>query len=161
VATATPTTQTDNTNGAHGGRGTIVCGVDDTPGAIAALDAAAELSNRLDLRLVLVAVADVIVDDDGRPIESLTTNHAREGARKLLRRLGQERELPPGAELRNDIGAPAEALARAAQEERADLLVIGSRKPSLLRPRAAFQLADELSAAAPCPVLVVPFAARN
>src|SRR3954468_4585632 len=88
-------------------RGTILCGVDDSPGASAALDAAAELSRRLDLRLVVVTVAEAIVDDDGRPIESLSTTQAREGARKLLRRLVDEARIPAGSECRYDVGTPA------------------------------------------------------
>jgi nucleotide-binding universal stress UspA family protein len=137
-------------------RGTIVCGVDDSPGASAALAAAAELSRRLDLRLVVVTVAEAIVDDDGRPIESLSTNQAREGARRLLRRLVDESRIPAGSECRYDVGSPSEALARAAQDERADMLVIGAGRPRLLRPRAGVQLAVELGAACPCPVVVVP-----
>ncbi len=138
-----------------------LCGVDDTPAAAAALDAAVELSDRLELRLVVVTVAEAFVDDDGQPIDSLTTTHAREGARRLLRRLVDEAGLPVRVECRYDVGTPADALARAAQEERADVLVIGAGRRRLLRPRAAVQLAVELGAACPCPVVVVPDAPRR
>jgi nucleotide-binding universal stress UspA family protein len=173
VPTATPTsTETDTTRtplpaempaALHDGasRGTIVCGVDDTPAAAAALDAAVELSARLELRLVVVTVADAFVDDDGQPIDSLSTTHAREGARRLLRRLVEEAGLPVDVECRHDVGTPADALARAAQEERADVLVIGAGRRRLLRPGAGVQLAVELGAACSCPVVVVPASPRR
>jgi nucleotide-binding universal stress UspA family protein len=173
VTTATPTTiHSDTTRSEEpapmpapvsdgASRGTIVCGVDDTPAAAAALEAAAELSARLELRLVVVTVAEAFTDDEGRPIDSLTTNHAREGARRLLQRLADDAGLPATAERRYDVGTPAEALARAAQEERADMLVIGAGRRRLLRPRAGVQLAEELGAACPCPVVVVPTATRE
>src|SRR3954452_7334432 len=58
-------------------RGTILCGVDDSPGASAALDAAAELSRRLDLRLVVVTVAEAIVDRDRSTVDNPYTPPAR------------------------------------------------------------------------------------
>jgi nucleotide-binding universal stress UspA family protein len=138
----------------HNPRGTLVCGVDDSDAAVGVVRAAADLSARFDLRLVLVSIADGFVDGDGRAIESLTTSHAREGAKGLLRRLGEQHRLSIDVELRHDVGDPAEALARVAQEERADLLLIGAARPRLLRRGDG--LAGELAAASPCPVVVVP-----
>src|SRR5690242_14693464 len=71
--------------------GTIVCGVNDSAAADAAIDAALELRSRLDLRLVLASVGDGIIDADGAPLESLTTQHAREGARRLLQQIVERR----------------------------------------------------------------------
>ena len=66
--------------------GTIVCGVTDTDEGRQALARAAELTERLRLRLVLAHVADGIapVDGDVDGGESVTMKGDREGAARLL-----------------------------------------------------------------------------
>src|SRR4051812_32938671 len=98
--------------------GTLVCGVDDSDGANAAVDLALDLGSRLGVRVVLAAVGDAIVDEHGRPVESLTTRAARDGARRLLERIARERDLGAAVTLRYDLGEPAAGLARVAHEER-------------------------------------------
>jgi nucleotide-binding universal stress UspA family protein len=140
----------------HSVRGTIVCGVNDSPAADAVLDVALALSRRLELRVVLVAIGEGIVDADGRPLESVTTRDARQGARRLLERLVQRHELRGSVECRYDVGRPAIGLARLAQEEGADLILIGARPARFRRGVLRASVLDELSAASPCPVVVVP-----
>jgi nucleotide-binding universal stress UspA family protein len=136
--------------------GTIVCGVNDSAAADAAIDAALELRSRLNLRLVLASVGDGILDADGAPLESLTTQHAREGARRLLQRIVQRRRLPGTIECRHEVGDAATMLAKLAQEVGADLVVIGARRSRLRRGRIRTTFADALRAASPCPVLIAP-----
>ena len=136
--------------------GTIVCGITDIDGADAAVDVAAELRARLDLRLVLVAIGDGILDEAGQPLESVTTNAAREGARRLLQRLVSESAPSADVECRLEVGDPATELARVAREERADLVVVGSTRSKLFRGRIRVDALDELRMASPCPVVVVP-----
>jgi nucleotide-binding universal stress UspA family protein len=136
--------------------GTIVCGVNDSVAADAAVDVALELRSRLNLRLVLASIGDGILDADGTPVESLTTQHAREGARRLLQRIVQRRRLPASIECRHEVGDAATTLATLAQEEAADLLVIGARRSRLRRGRVRTDFADALQAASPCPVLIAP-----
>jgi nucleotide-binding universal stress UspA family protein len=90
--------------------------------------------------------------------ESLTTGQARQGAR-ILERVVRDHDVQ--AERRVEIGEPAEGLARIASEEAASLIVVGSRREGLLRPRLRSTLAGNLAAAAPCPVVIVPPAGRR
>jgi nucleotide-binding universal stress UspA family protein len=134
---------------------TIVCGIDDSPGAIEALRVASALSADLAVRLVLAHVAG----GWGGADESLSTKGAREGGNRLLERTAREYSLE--AERRVEVGEPAEALARIAAEEAATLIVVGSRRQGWPRPRLRSSLAGELVATASCPVVVVPPPARR
>lgn len=73
-------------------RGTIVCAVTDSDEGRGALAVAAELSERLGLRLVLAHVAEGIapLDINGEGTESVTTRADREGAARLIARLAAE-----------------------------------------------------------------------
>jgi nucleotide-binding universal stress UspA family protein len=137
-------------------RGTIVCGISDIGGADAAVDVAVELRARLDLRLVLVAIGDGILDESGQPVESITTNAAREGARRMLERLLYENAPNADVECRLEVGDRATQLARVAHEEEADLVVVGSTRSRLFPGRVRVDELDELRMASPCPVVVVP-----
>jgi nucleotide-binding universal stress UspA family protein len=137
-------------------QGTIVRGITDIDGADAAVDVAAELRRRLDLRLVLVAIGDGILDETGQPQESVTTNAAHEGARRLLQRLVSESAPSADVECRLEVGDPTTELARVAREERADLVVVGSTRSRLFRGRIRVDALDELRIASPCPVVVAP-----
>jgi nucleotide-binding universal stress UspA family protein len=135
---------------------TIVCGVDDSPGAVEALRVARLLSTNFDVRLVLAHVAGGWASEAG---ESLTTNQARQGGNGLLEHASREHSLE--ADRRVEIGEPAEALARIAVEEGATLIVVGSRREGWRRPRSRNGVASELAVTAPCPVVVVPPPARR
>jgi len=134
----------------------IVCGINDSPGALEALRVARSLSAQFDARLVLAHVAggwSAAVD------ESVTTGQARQGGARILERVVRENDVQ--AERRVEIGEPAEGLARIASEEAASLIVVGSRHEGRLRPRLRSTLARALAAAAPCPVVIVPPAGRR
>jgi nucleotide-binding universal stress UspA family protein len=135
---------------------TIVCGIDDSPGAVEALRVARVLSADFAVRLVLAHVAGGWADG---PDESLTTNHARKGGNRLLERTADEHDLE--AERRVELGEPAEALARIAAEEGATLIVVGSRRHGRWRARLRSGLAGDLVETAPCPVDVEPPPARR
>jgi nucleotide-binding universal stress UspA family protein len=132
---------------------TIVCGVDDSPAAADALRAAADLSKRLGLRLLLVHVAPGYRTAEG-PV-GLTATQAQQGATRLLTRLASEAKLAGEVETRADVGDAAELLARIAAEEGAAAIVVGTSRPSWTR-RGGARLARDLAAAAPCPVMIVP-----
>jgi nucleotide-binding universal stress UspA family protein len=136
---------------------TIVCGIDDSPGAVEALRIARTLSADLKLRLVLAHIApgwNVAAGWTQGANESLSTNQARQGGDRLLERAAREYDLQ--AERRVEVGEPADALARIAAEEAATLIVVGSRRQGRLRPGIRSGLAGELVASAPCPVVIVP-----
>jgi nucleotide-binding universal stress UspA family protein len=136
--------------------GTVVCGVADSDGGRGALALAAELSERLGLRLVLVNVAHGIRMLDGNGRESETARASREGAARLLARLASEHGVAGRAEQRSAAGDPAALLGQIAAEEAADVIVIGARRRGWLRRHLRNRLARELETETPVPVLIAP-----
>jgi nucleotide-binding universal stress UspA family protein len=115
--------------------GTIVCDVTDPLAGQSAAEFAAVIGARLGLRVVFVAV--------GPEAEEVAA------------------ELAHDAELRVVVGDHAEAVARVAAEEGADLLVVGARPTGLGGRNLRWTLARELEAATPVPVLVAPPSTRR
>ena len=136
-------------------RGTILGGVNDSAAARSALELAAELSDRLGLRLVLAHVADGFgpAGGDGNGDESVTARANREGAARLVARLAAELGRTGHVEQRSAVGDPAMLLGQIAAEEAADVIVIGSRGRGRLRRGVASKLARQL-AEARVPVLI-------
>jgi nucleotide-binding universal stress UspA family protein len=138
--------------------GTILCAVTDTDEGRQALARAAELTERLRLRLVLAHVAEGIPPGDGRldGEESLTMKGDREGATRLLTRLAAEYGVADSAEHRVAVGDAPSLLGQIAAEEAADLIVVGARTRGLLRRGLESRLADQLETETPVPVLIAP-----
>jgi nucleotide-binding universal stress UspA family protein len=136
--------------------GTIVCGVDESPGGVEALRVARDLSHDLDVRLVVAHVARGYSAPEGA--EGLGSAQARQGATRLLERLSREHGVTGRADHRVEVGDPAEALGRIAAEEGATIILVGSRRR---RRKLLSALAGDLAATARCPVVVVPPAARR
>jgi nucleotide-binding universal stress UspA family protein len=111
--------------------GTVVCGVTETAGSRDAAELAAALAARLGLRLVRVHVSQA---DSPR--------------------------VAMAEDVRVIRGRPAQALAAVADEEGADLIVLGSRAAGLGRRLLRSGLAAELEAATHVPVLVAPPSTR-
>ncbi|MGH3113323.1 MAG: universal stress protein [Gaiellaceae bacterium] len=139
-------------------RGTIVCGVTDSEEGRCALEAAAELSERLGLRLVLVHVAEGIapLDVNGVSSESVTTRADRERAARMGARLAAEHGVADSAEQRSAVGDPAALLGQIAAEEAADMIVLGARERGRLRRGLESRLARQLETETPVPVLIAP-----
>ena len=127
--------------------GTIMCGVNESAEARQAARVAAALSKRLELRLVLVHVADGPAD--------------AEDLKRLLDKLAAEQGLE-GVEQRIEVGDIAERLAQVAAEERAALILVGAR-PEVHRWRRRFRsdLGDDLARLTLCPVFVVRAATQD
>jgi nucleotide-binding universal stress UspA family protein len=144
-------------------RGTIVCGVTDSDAGRGALAAAAQLSEGLGLRLVLVHVADGIppLDVNGDSMESVSTRADREGAARLVARLAAEHGVAESAEQRSAVGDPAALLGQIAAEEAADVIVIGARVRGWPRGRLESRLARQLETETPVPVLIAPPRTRH
>lgn len=130
---------------------TIVCAVDESPGAVEAIAVAAGLSKGLGLRLVLAHV----VDGHRRTnrADSGAAQAQREGQR-LLDRVAHEHNLESAADRRAEVGDRVSELSRIAGEEVAVLIIVGSR--GRRRRGRMSRLSTELTSTAPCPVLVVP-----
>jgi nucleotide-binding universal stress UspA family protein len=137
--------------------GTIVCGVTDGDEGRGALAVAAELSERLRLRLVLVHITDGIAPGDlNGDGESVTSRADRQGAARFVARLAAEHGVADRAEQRSAVGEPAALLGQIAAEEAADLIVVGSRTRGRLRPGLESTLARQLQTTTPVPVVIAP-----
>lgn len=133
-------------------QGTILCWVNDTDHGRAALQAAADLSDRLKLRLVLAHVADGVHGTG----ENGTRTREQEDAALLVARLASEHGLSDRAERRSAVGDPAALLGQMAAEEAADLIVVGAPAGGRLRRSSESRLAEHLESATTVPVLFVP-----
>jgi nucleotide-binding universal stress UspA family protein len=89
----------------------------------------------------------------------VTGRQDRSGAERTLEAIA--RELGHAAETRVAVGEHAEALARVAAEEGADLVVVGARPAGVGGRKLRWTLARELEAATPVPVLLAPPSTRK
>ena len=119
--------------------GTIVCDVTDPLAGRSAADFAAALGARLGLRVVLVHVG----------------NEEEPRLEAVARGVGHETETRVAA------GDHAEALARVAAEEGADLVVVGALPAGLGGRHLRCASVRELEAATPVPVVVAPPSTRK
>lgn len=143
----------------RGPAGSVVCGVDGSDRALAAARLAADLADRLGLRLVVAHAyraqsawrshADTLDDqpwllDEQRRLggELLERSLARLGARESI-------------DVRLEHGHSAEALARVASSEAAELLVVGSRGRGRIETALLGSTSALLASSAPTPVMVV------
>ena len=136
-------------------RGTVVCGVTETPDGRGAAELAGALGRRLGLRLVLVHVVDGVPPGTQ---ESLTSRQRQAGAERVLAEVARE---IGDAERRVMVGNRAEALAQVAADEGADLVVIGSRPAGFGNRKLRSTLARELESATSIPVVVAPPTTRR
>jgi nucleotide-binding universal stress UspA family protein len=142
----------------------IVCGVDGSVDSQAALAVATGLAERLRLRLIMANVVEPIrapyvgaAPLGGampRPLLS-TTNQQEEAADGLLVELSRAMGLGH-AERRVVVGYAAERLADLADEEGAEVIVVGSRGRGAFKAAFLGSVSTSLIGVARCPVLVVP-----
>ena len=144
-------------------RQAIVCGIDGSPDSQAALVYATDLADRLDARLVLAHVvepAPSLHPTTGpfrgatAPFFATTVEREAEGER-LLGEIAESTGVGH-AEQRVVTGLPAEGLADLADDESAQLIVVGSRGRGPLRSALLGSVSTSLIGLARCPVLVVP-----
>jgi nucleotide-binding universal stress UspA family protein len=145
--------------------GMIVCGVDGSADSRAAVKVAARFADRLGSTLILVHVAELAhvpyaaaYPFGGMPAPMTTAEEAESGEEagaKLLQGVAVDAGLAD-AERRVAIGHPAERLADLADEEDADLIVVGSRGRGALKAAFLGSVSYNLVGVAGCPVLIVP-----
>ena len=140
----------------------ILCGVDGSENARAALRVAARLSRRLGLRLVVSYVVQASVPGPGfggggRPV--LASVDAELAAGRDLLDYFLEEEGMDDAERRVVYGFPGDRLADLADEEDAELIVVGSRGRGAFKAAFLGSVSTDLIGVARRPVLVVPPAA--
>jgi nucleotide-binding universal stress UspA family protein len=143
----------------------IICGVDGSADAQAALQVAVGLAKRLELRLVVAHVAEpaYIPYAAAAPFGGMAGHHAvmeemgtqQENAERFLEEVVAAADLVD-AERRPSVGVPAERLADLADEEDAELIVVGSRGRGAFKAAFLGSVSSSLVGVARCPVLIVP-----
>ena len=138
----------------------IVCGVDDSHEARAALRIAAGLAVLFDVRLVAAHVVRPVgpaagIGPTARELVDVPVDALLASGEALLERILEEEDLRD-AERRVVLGFPADRLADLADEESAELIVVGSRGRGAFKAAFLGSLSTSLLGVARCPVLVVP-----
>jgi nucleotide-binding universal stress UspA family protein len=137
----------------------IVCCVDGSAESHDALRVARSLADRLGLELVLLNVAPspaqpgVSAARQGRE-RLIDEEHA--DAEQLLAEAAHEVGLPETVERRIEIGDAAERVLAVCEEERAEMVVLGSRGRGGLKRALLGSVSADIAGKAPCPVVVVP-----
>lgn len=144
---------------------TIVVGYDDKEPAKRALERAIEEAKERQAELVVVAVAEMPLNPEGpQSFGTLDSSPARMiplvVPPELEPVLAHARERVAAEEVAADFvwaaGEPASAIVGAAQDRRADLVVIGEHHHGFLTRLLGTDVAAEVEREAGCPVVVVP-----
>ena len=148
----------------------IICGVDGSQDSRLALRVAAELAGRLDARLIIANVVAALQDPviptlayapmaqpvgTTPPMTARRTDFDLGAAEAMLKRIATEEGLTD-AELQTSVGVAAERLADLADDENAELIVVGSRGRGAFKAAFLGSVSNSLVGVARCPVLVVP-----
>jgi nucleotide-binding universal stress UspA family protein len=136
--------------------GTIVCDVTDPSQGRGAAELASALAGRLGLRVVLAAVVEGATAAAG---ETATWRERQSATEQALAAIAID--LAVQVDTRVVGGDPAEALARVAAEEGADLVIVGSRAVGLGGRSLRCALVRDLEPETPVPVLVAPPSTRK
>jgi nucleotide-binding universal stress UspA family protein len=142
----------------------IVCGVDESADSQAAIGVAASLAERLGARLVLAHVVEVALVPYAAagsggiappPMIPALRDEQEEAGARLLEGIAAAIGLDD-AEQRVVVGFPAERLADLADDEDAELIVVGSRGRGRFKAAFLGSVSNSLVGVARCPVLIVP-----
>jgi nucleotide-binding universal stress UspA family protein len=134
---------------------TIIVGYDDTEPSKRALARAVELAKAFDSRLLVTSVAP-IMEGAGRSMGPLDPTDTPERHRAELQEAAATIE---AAGLKADLvpatGHPAEAIVLVAQENGADLIVVGTRELGFVQRMLGQSTSEAVAHRARCDVLIV------
>ena len=134
---------------------TIVVGYDDTEPSKRALERAADIAEKFGSRLLVTSVAPVMIPSGhGTPgIDPTDTPADHQADLEHAQSYLSGRNL--SAELQPAIGDPAETIVAAAEQNGADLIVVGTREPGMLERLLGTSVSQAVSKHAHCDVLIV------
>jgi len=144
-------------------RSSIVCGIDGSRDARVALRLAAQLSSQLGVQLVVAHVVQPPVPSPGlgptaRQLAEVPLDALLAAGEALVEKILDEEQLRD-AKRRVVFGFPADRLADVADDEAAELIVVGSRGRGSFKAALLGSVSNDVIGVARCPVLVVPPAA--
>lgn len=121
---------------------TIVVGYNETDQSERALARAGELAGLFGARLVVTSAVPFLILDNGPP----TLDNGLAGR---LESRGIEAEVVEG------VGDPADVIVEIAEQRGADLIVVGTREPSLIERQLGHSVSEHVQRRARCDVLIV------
>ncbi|MDH5795634.1 MAG: universal stress protein [Candidatus Bathyarchaeota archaeon] len=139
----------------------ILVGLDGSEYSVKALEFAIDLAKKYRSQLVLVHVVMRQIYAINPPEAGILAGTAivreLEAEGKAILAKGEETVKAQGlpVEVRLRQGVPAEELLRAAADEKADLIVLGSRGLSQVKAFLLGSVSDKVSHHAKCPILIV------
>lgn len=132
----------------------ILVPIDGSQHADKAIRYAADLSKRYGSKLLLLHVVPIRVYAFAE-VGAVLSEDVEEGEEILRRGAELARSLGVEVEQRLGRGIPAEEVLRVAEEEKVDLIAIGSRGLSGVKAFLLGSVSDKVSHHAKCPVLIV------
>ncbi len=133
---------------------TIVVGYDETDGSDRALERAADMAEAFGAQLVVTSVAPIMVGGPrgggADPVES-PDRHQEElaHAREHLSNRNVQADYVPA------IGEPADTIVQLAEERNADMIIVGTREPSIVNRVLGQSVSQSVARHAHCDVLIV------
>lgn len=121
---------------------TVVAGIDGSQTSLRALETAAQLAAAQGSDLVILDVTEPGVD-------------AMVPQAALDRALAVARKHDANARVRQEAGDPADTIIRVAEDEKADLIVLGNRGMSGVQRFMLGNVPNKVSHHAPCDVMIV------
>lgn len=144
----------------------ILVGVDGSESALTAVTTAAGLGKTHDSDLVLVHVVQISAIAD-QALKMSATEHLKDNPKTIMEKLSQDvldqaRAHARDAGLADERittlttdGNQARQLIEAAEQQKADLIVVGSRGRGRLEGMLLGSVSQKIAALAPCPCLIV------
>lgn len=132
---------------------TIVVGYDETEAAERALTRAAEFAEKLGARLIVTSVAPVVAGRLAGPTDPTDPPESHVDELEHARRILSKRGLT--ADFVAAVADPADAILELAQKQDADLIVVGTGEPNILRRLLGQSVSEAVSHHAHCDVLIV------
>jgi nucleotide-binding universal stress UspA family protein len=140
----------------------IILAVDDSPCSKAAVEFVRRTQWQKDTRVVVVTAVPTplpalsLVDAGGHLLDAEMLEASRRGAREMMTRIQQElRDLELPIQTEVALGDPREVILRVAEEQSADLIVVGSHGRSGIPKLLMGSVASHVVTHATCNVLVV------
>ena len=134
---------------------TIIVGYDETEPSKRALERAAELAQAFGASIVVTSVARVLVPGPhgAGGIDPLDPVELHQEQLDHAKAFLTERNVV--AEYQTAAGEPAEAIVELAEHRQADLIVVGTREPSIIQRLLGLSVSASVARRAHCDVLIV------